>query len=121
MTAMKFLNRPRAGNSPRAGRKHVTLKGINWTSSNTLYNPNSPLASRRDNQNQALNDPNSAQNSPKTRQKTRPRPRTLSDDRNINNEELGETVALLSNLKSALQTSSGITEIELDEQTSAIV
>ena len=123
---MKFLNRPRAGNSPRSGRKHIKYQGTNWRSSQTLNIPNSPLAARRsENSDQNnLENPNSAQNSPKSKLKTRPRPRSLSDDR-INNEELGETVALLTNLKSLTVTSGGQegnhTEIEMEEQTSAIV
>lgn len=72
----KFLNRTRAGNSPRNGRK-PNIKSINWSSSQTLNIPNSPLATRKNHSDQN----NSAHNSPVLPRNERLRTRSFSDDR----------------------------------------
>ena len=104
LTARKFLSRTR--NSPRTPKKNMlsTLAqrgGYNWSSSHTLNIPNSPLVSRKETKANQQQDNKSAQNSPVTQRSNnvkdllRPRPRSLSEDRMNNEDDLFERVSLL--------------------------
>lgn len=111
----------------------------NWSSSQTLNIPNSPLIGQR----KETEANKSAQNSPvllRNSKELRPRPRSLSDDRINNEDDLFERMALLASPQQQQQptpseaasagpktTTNGQghddleCQIEMEEQTSAIV
>jgi hypothetical protein len=131
LTARKLLQRPRgsgAAGSPRlqSKQKHLptslTPHSFNWSSHN-LNSPQSPLLVGRKGASNHKDSPQSgsAQNSPKLarRHLSKPRPRSMSDDRVNNEDDLFEAVALLSTPVSTKE--SDQCQIDLEEQTSAIV
>ena len=126
LTARKLLQRPRPGNSPRGSRKpmlsSMAAKGLIWSSSQNLNIPRSPFSNRRNSGNSQKESGSSVQNSPKLNRSNRdkkPRPRSMSDDRMNNDDDIFEAVALLASSKDRHVDDQ--CQIDLEEQTSAIV